>query len=328
MKKNENNPLISIVVPVYNVSKYLDRCIFSLLNQTYSNIEILLVDDGSTDDSGVKCDFVSKKDGRVTVIHQTNKGLSGARNSGIKIAKGDYITFVDSDDWIEPSFCSDLLGIIQKDESDISICTYYIANESGETKYVNQLFEKDCCIRSCDLYPYIFTWRGISAWGKLYKKQLFDIFEYPEGKIDEDFAIIYKLLFNTKKVSFTKKPLYYYFSRTGSIVNSPFNISKCDFADNAYDALCYVKNQTSDKRIIKLARSFYFRRVDFVVRLIQKSDNRKDFYKIQKKYRLSLFKNIFRIIFSRNIELKPKTVMVLDMICPNIYYRYKRKNYE
>ena len=168
--------LISVIIPVYNVELYLRRCVDSVINQTYKLLEIILVDDGSTDSSGKICEEYSKTDNRIKVIHKTNGGLSDARNAGIEICKGDYITFVDSDDWIDPDLVKHLYDIIVKFNADISIGMY---------KKVYDNFINDKCIKEFyNVYEYagtkaleeLYVHRsfGVHACGKLYKRNLFD----------------------------------------------------------------------------------------------------------------------------------------------------------
>ena len=134
---SRNDSLISIIVPVYNVEQYLSRCVDSLVNQTYHNIEIILVDDGSPDRSGEICDEYAKKDKRVKVIHQSNGGLSDARNTALDIAKGDYLMFVDSDDWIEPTMYEEMLSFMEKEQLDLVEC--------GINLVTNNISNKYCC---------------------------------------------------------------------------------------------------------------------------------------------------------------------------------------
>lgn len=216
--------LISIIIPVYNVEKYLDKCIESIINQTYNNIEIILVDDGSTDNSGKICDKYREKDNRIKVIHKENGGLSDARNHGLDIAKGKYVTFIDSDDFINEKFCEILLTNLKNNNSDISCCkmrefsdNYTIINENDN--------RTDLIIKHCNkieaLTKVLYQIEmDSSVCNKLFKIQLFKDIEFPKGRYFEDLATIYKIILKSNNVTYTNERLYYYYQRKTSILHS------------------------------------------------------------------------------------------------------------
>ena len=191
---NIGQSLVSVIIPVYNTEKYLSRCIKSVLYSEYKNIEIILVDDGSIDSSGLICDSFAKEDDRIRVIHKSNGGLSSARNAGIDIAKGEYITFIDSDDYIHQKYIGYLLELLQMNKCNISQCELETGcNETftnrrirrKETVYtINNLF-KDRKIK-------------IIACAKLYKSELFETIRFPLDRINEDEFVTYQLLYNNK----------------------------------------------------------------------------------------------------------------------------------
>lgn len=224
------NELISVIVPIYNVDKYLKRCLDSIINQTYKNLEIILIDDGSTDKSGQICDNYKRKDNRIVVIHKENGGLSSARNKGLDIAKGDLISFIDSDDYLELNMFEELINDMNKNDSDISICNYYYVKNDNK-KIMKSLFNKDdFCIFGKEKYYYLLNEYSLVfmyAWNKLYKKNIFDNIRFPKGKIYEYTNIICDILDQANKVSYTSKPLYNYVYRNTSIGNS-FNINHFD----------------------------------------------------------------------------------------------------
>lgn len=206
-------PLISIVVPVYNVENYILKCLNSLIKQKYKQIEIILVDDGSTDESGKICDEFKEKDDRIRVFHKKNGGLSSARNYGIKKAKGDIVAFVDSDDYVKDVFVLDLYRGMQASNADIVICGYNNEKPKNET-----ISGKEATIRLLTKQENI----DIISWNKLYKKKLFtdnNIF-FPEGKKHEDTLTTYKLMSKAKKVTYIDESLYIYVERKGSITAS------------------------------------------------------------------------------------------------------------
>ena len=205
-------PLISIIVPVYNVERYLRRCLESLIRQNYDEIEIIVVDDGSTDKSGEICDDFAEKDKRVRVFHKKNGGLSDARNFGIKKAKGEIIAFVDSDDYVSECFVGDLYEMMVGDDADVVTCGYDSVKPKRET-----ISGEDATIRLLTELENI----DILAWNKLYKKNLFvmnDIW-FPKNKKHEDLLTIYKILSMARRVSYLDESLYCYTERKGSITN-------------------------------------------------------------------------------------------------------------
>lgn len=220
-----NNPLISIIIPVYKVEPYLRRCVDSVINQTYTNLEIILVDDGSPDDCPQICDEYAARDKRIIVIHKKNGGLSDARNAGLDICKGEYISFVDSDDWIRKDYAETLVDIARKEQADIIVGKFkkifdeknYIESEQIKYHYsievlnnrqsIEKLFGNDC----------IFF--GIAC-GKLYSETLLKTIRFPTEVLHEDDYTLYKILYSSKKTIFIDCPLYFYFQRKTSIMGS------------------------------------------------------------------------------------------------------------
>lgn len=211
---------ISIVVPIYNVEKYLDQCVKSIINQTYKNLEIILVNDGIIDNSGKICDKYKRQDNRVIVIHKENGGASDARNVGIQIATGKYIGFVDSDDYIEKDMYEFLYNNMINENADISCCNRFLvwSNKKqiyGKKNYYTVMNSKEAIEQSCEI-GYI----GGSAYTKLYKKELFKNIRYPKGKTAEDMYTMYKLFDKANKIVYDATPKYYYRQRKGSVTNS------------------------------------------------------------------------------------------------------------
>ncbi len=205
--------LISIIVPVYNVESYLERCLESLKRQWYDNLEIILVDDGSTDNSGKICDDFAKREKRAKVFHKRNGGLSDARNYGLKKAVGEMLAFVDSDDYIDESYISDMYYEMRHSDADIVVCGF-----NNNVPRSEILSGKDATIRLLTRQENL----EIVAWNKLYKKELFidnDIW-FPKGKKNEDSLTIYKVLSKAKKVAYLDKSLYSYVDRDESIMNT------------------------------------------------------------------------------------------------------------
>jgi glycosyltransferase involved in cell wall biosynthesis len=223
-------PLISVIVPVYNVEPYLRKCVDSILNQTYRNLEVILVDDGSPDNCGAICDEYAARDTRIKVIHKTNGGLSDARNAGLDIMAGDYVAFVDSDDWIEPSMYKRLLALLLRYDADLAFGGVSDDLEQGEaittvkqSNYGNTPFSESSVAAMRRYFQG--SW---AAWDKLYKAELFDTIRFPVGEINEDEAIVLHLLDRCKTVCYTNEIFYHYMRRpTGqSITSSAFSLKK------------------------------------------------------------------------------------------------------
>ena len=213
----DDSELISIIVPIYNVDRYLRRCIESIINQTYKNIEIILVDDGSSDSSPEICDKYKEKDSRIIVIHKENGGLSSARNAGLEVAKGTLIGFVDSDDYIASDMYEKLKANMDKYSSDISACQFCFNYK--HSKRVCIVSSKEKLFRGKEKFDNLKYIKGV-AWNKLYKREIFKKIKYPDGKIYEDHLIICDVLNKAKKVSFLNETLYYYTTRKSSITKT------------------------------------------------------------------------------------------------------------
>lgn len=213
---------VSIIIPVYNVETYLERSINSILAQTYANIEILLIDDGSTDRSPQICDEYAAKDNRIVVIHKKNGGQGDARNHGLDICKGDYISFVDSDDWIEPAYIDELLKTALNAEADIAICELKRTRSPEEKRTLKKIYQQ--CYTPAEAISRLFSKREVSFIGpvcKIYKRHLFKTIRFPVGKYHEDEFFSYLALYSASKIAYTSEILYYYFQRENSTMGTP-----------------------------------------------------------------------------------------------------------
>ena len=216
------NSLISVIVPVYNVEKYLARCVDSILRQTYENLEVILVDDGSHDASGQICEELAKTDARIRVIHKENGGLSSARNCGIEQARGDYLAFVDSDDWIEPESYRWMLERAEQTGAPMVCAGRYDYNSATGEKTLGLCPVRDEEISGEEFAARVFTWDNAdsSACDKLYRAELFEGIRYPLGKTDEDVPVTYLLALRAGRVALLSRPIYNYFHRPGSITTA------------------------------------------------------------------------------------------------------------
>ena len=219
---------ITVIVPVYNVENYLRKCLDSIMAQTYKNIEIIVVNDGSTDTSGEICKEFSGMDHRIIYIEQENAGLSAARNTGLNNMSGDYVTFVDSDDWIEQDYIETLYKKIVEYQADISVGNYYSYNEDEETyyfhiygdSYYEKVYDNISIFENLYESQEMKSFALISAWGKLYKAKLFDYLRFDKGKLGEDGYFNQKMYLSVNKVVYLNKGLYAYRQRSGSITNT------------------------------------------------------------------------------------------------------------
>lgn len=228
--------LLTVIVPVYNVEKYLDKCIESIVNQTYQQLEIVLVDDGSTDSSLNICNKWANRDSRIKVIHKENGGLSSARNAGIKLATGDLYTFVDSDDFIELNMYEIMIAALIETKKDIACCGRIVdlwgQKEKEEFAIKEQrVFSKKEAIKEILLLKDI----DVSACDKIYRKEIFKDIIYPEGKISEDAAIIFDILEKTNGIVHVGRSFYHYIFRKNSI-------SKSQYTHKRYDSYMNYKN--------------------------------------------------------------------------------------
>lgn len=224
--------LVSIIIPIYNVEKYLDRCIMSIVQQTYRNLEVILVDDGSPDRCPEICDIWAKKDKRISVIHQPNGGVSTARNSGLRRATGEFILQVDSDDYLAPYAVEHLMRAMMDKNADIVIFDYVKGYEE------NYVFPElaDSAVRVidsqtalCQIYENDrYALKYVSPC-KLCRRQLYEGISYPDGKIFEDIYTTHKLLYRCDRIAVLDEPLFYYYQRPGSIMNASFSMKKLDY---------------------------------------------------------------------------------------------------
>lgn len=209
--------IVSIIVPVYNVENYLKRCIESIINQTYNHLEIILVDDGSTDNSGAICDEYSQKDSRIRVIHKENGGLSSARNAGLDICTGEYVSFIDSDDFVSASFVEQMLNLLLTNDCDIVKCSFV---RGTNNRFNGEDTEKSAIVTLLGREATYNSQYSVIACDKLYKISLFYDIRFPLVKKCEDEATYYKLAYAAKKVCITKRALYYYFMSENSIMRN------------------------------------------------------------------------------------------------------------
>ncbi|EGP5645524.1 glycosyl transferase family 2 [Enterococcus faecium] len=303
---------ISIIVPVYKVEPYLRKCVDSILAQTFTDFEVILVDDGSPDNSGKICDEYASKDSRVRVIHKKNGGLSSARNAGIDVARGKYLGFVDSDDYIEKDMYELLYDNIVKEQADLSICGVYDLYANREPKILTPQY---MVLSKIEAMKMILEAKVVSvqAWNKLYKKEIFDTIRYPEGVITEDAAVILPVLDKTEKVVIDTQQKYYYFHRENSITSSRFGEKDLDTINVWKENEIWIKERHPELSSVAHTRTCW---AHFIVLDKIVISNRERNYKGTKEILNFLRSNYFFILknqyFTRNRKIAA-TVLQLNV---------------
>ena len=238
--------LVSVIVPVYNVEAYLEKCLRSIMNQSYENLEIIVVNDGTEDNSEEIILRLANVDSRIKYIKKVNGGLSSARNMGIDIASGRYISFVDSDDWVHQDFIKKLVEAIEKNEADISICNMQYVYSDGRKKNRTPYIDKNETVSNITALKDLFNGRKFKfhAQNKMYKSELFvdGSVRFPLGKIYEDVFTTYKLVYRASKISYINSYTYYYLqNRPGSILYTRFNTKRFDVLEALDDIQTFLK---------------------------------------------------------------------------------------
>lgn len=280
--------LISVIVPCYNVEQYLPKCIDSILNQTYKNLEVWLVDDGSPDRCGEICDEYAKMDARIKVIHKKNGGLADARNVALDVMTGEYVVCVDSDDYISPTHIEGLYNLIEKYGADVSVNTFCAFYE-GSSPNPSPKSAKDWVLDGLHATEMMFYQEHFdtTAWGKMYKASLFDGIRYPKGLLFEDLPTTYRLLLKANKVVFNDEQSYFYLLRNNSIEGAAFSPHKLDSGLR----LMAMMDKDRDK-LQPIINSYNCRIVSFVFHLLLQMpkgyEHRNDFEHRIKKIRLSV----------------------------------------
>lgn len=319
------NPLITIIVPVYNIEKYIVKCIESILKQTINDIEVILVDDESTDNSGKICDRYALIDKRVKVIHQSNKGLSGARNSGIDIARGKYIGFVDGDDYIYPDMFEALVKLLEHNNVDCACCGYDYFDENKNAIEKIHRNNKLYFMNNKDAIERMFFTKYYQcyAWNKLWKREMFNKIRYPEGKVFEDICTTYELFKECNNIVFMQSSKYIYRIRSGSITNQKASIKDLQLIEAINyvieDIKCNYQHQY--KRTLVGYIGYY---MNFINKIYGE-----DIIENEEKYlnyiKQLIIKNICSIIANKDISMLKKLQYLLFVINRRVYrFLYKK----
>lgn len=318
--------LLSVIIPVYNVEEYLVKCVESILCQTYRNLEVILVNDGSRDGSPEICDALAARDPRVKVIHQENGGLSKARNAGIEAASGEYLTFVDSDDWIEADAYEHLLNLMEQYGVKL-VCggNYDVDGGTGE-KTLGLTPAKEEVITTEEMVARMFLWQGCdsSACDKIYHRSLLETFRYPEGRVCEDVAVTYKIVLSTDRAAMSDRPFYNYYHRPGSItISTAAEITDKTFHFSQHTEVIYPYIREHHPAIEPQARYLRVRSLSHILLLLEqeKAEVRQRFAEQYRHARKELKKHTWFILKTPYLGKKEK---VTDILLNLGLYRHLR----
>lgn len=310
----DNKPLISVIVPIYKVEDYINRCINSILSQEYKNLEIILVDDGSPDKCGIICDSYAQLDSRIKVIHKENGGLSDARNAALDIMRGEYVTFIDSDDWVSKYYISNLYKALSSTHATISISGFenVFLDKEIQLDCTSKINVKEYSKRECLEKMFYQNEIEINACGKLYYKDLFKEIRYPVGKLYEDIAVTYKLIDKSEKIAIINNIDYYYFQRTGSIQYEKFNRRKLDAIMHMQEMINFVKTNYPELKVAVNCR--YFSTISNI--LFQIKDKN---YNKEKEYLWSELKKVRKnVLFNKRGRKKARIGALISYFGYNV----------
>lgn len=297
--------LISVIVPVYNVKDYLKECIDSIIAQDYLDIEILLIDDGSTDGSGEVCDEYARNHAVVTAYHKKNGGLSSARNYGISHANGEYYCFIDSDDYISRDFVSTLFYDVSNSSVKIASVGYLRFYEDGTEEEMVISNIKDCFVNlEAQVHLNQYGYYGVPAWNKLFHKTLFEEIRFPEGKLSEDWFIMYRLIEKSKGICFNSEIKYFYRQRQGSITKS--SKINTDAVVAAYEVLDYYIQKKWNQAIPYAVQSYVMANIGVYNAYLIRDNNQEE----QTKYRTNVIEIIHKYEMSFDGMSKPRRVQL------------------
>lgn len=316
---------ISVIVPIYNVEDYLHRCVDSIINQTYTNLEIILVDDGSPDNCLKICDEYAKKDSRIKVVHKKNGGLSDARNAGLEIATGEYIGFVDSDDYISLYFYEKLMNVIKVSGSDIVECGVKKFTENNEINDVEnskldfKIFNKFEAMQNLIMNKIL----SVTVWNKLYKKDVIDKLRFKVGKTNEDNFFTYLAFDNANKISKLDDELYYYLQRENSIMGESYKLNRLDEIEAKYERFKFIEKNY--KNLTLLAKKDVMFGCLYAYQQLLKNGQERDI----KKGKYILNKYIKSVLFTKNdyLDLDIKTKIWITMEKKSLKYTCILRNF-
>lgn len=316
----QNESLVSVIVPIYKVEQYIRQCVESIIKQTYHKLEIILVDDGSPDNCGTICDGYAKKDERIQVIHQKNGGLSAARNAGLDIAKGDYIFFVDSDDWISNDTIQKMLAKYEETNADLvlcDICPFYEADYSGVKKQASPL--KSEVLDQKELIERLMqeaAWYYCVVWNKLYPRTLLDGIRFPLDFIHEDEAIAHRIFERCQTIAVIAEPMYYYRQTNGGIMASGVTIKSTDVLTAIADRLSCARDNLWKSYESQMVQYYEGKFWQWYHLFYDEKENEKYIKRMER----SLKKALPSILHSREISLSHKIYLTLLRYSPALFW--------
>ena len=320
----EKNPLLSVIVPVYGVEAYLPKCVDSILNQTYENLEIFLVDDGSPDGCPAICDRYGEKDKRIRVLHQKNGGQSIARNNALDLCTGSYIIFADSDDWVEPDAYQILMERALETGAPMVCCGRYNVKENTGEKTLGLCPEKDEVISGEEMLRRMFTWQNCDSapWDKLYKAELFEGLRFPVKSGYEDLGFLYRLVIRAEKVAMVPRPLYNYLQRRGSTSYGQVSPKLFYYPEQTEILYDYIKSHVP--AVLPEARFLRVRSLSRVVMLLEQADKsaRKTYALQEKACRKEMRSHVSFILSSPYFS---KQERIVDILLAFGGYRWLRR---
>lgn len=300
--------LVSIIIPVYNVEKYLRECLDSVIRQTYKNVEILVIDDGSSDLSGKICDEYALRDTRIKVIHQENSGLSGARNRGIDLSSGDYLIFLDSDDYLEKDILEQLVIAIEKHKCDIAVSGIIYCDENKNILLKKAVKEETIYDKNEQIFNLLTSYEiNTMAWGKLYNRNLFNDLRYPLNKYHEDVYLTYKLLDKSKKTVVIPNMGFYYRQVDNSIIHSKFSIKHLDSLDAVKQRMKFIEKNYPEYNKYAYATVPYVS-CKILEKMIQSNYSNKD---IESSIQIEIKKYILYFLFYSKSKIATKLFCIL-----------------
>ncbi len=307
-----NNIKISVIVPVFNVASYIAKCIESLQTQTFTDMEIILVDDGSTDESGKICDNFSKKDSRIIVIHKENGGLSSARNAGIDIARGKYLGFVDGDDWVAKDMYKELYHLAEAENAQIVSCKCQGVNSNEDIENVEEIHTFTVLKYKDALKKFFLREITESVCNKLFLRELFSSLRFPVGEINEDTVVVVNLLMKSQKTILSERKLYFYRKREGSITKSGYS-ERFRIVDEHIKQIAVLINKTYPE--LKSYMTYFFGVHYYCLLLaILKDDNRRNFQK-DYQYYLRQFQKSFGAFMKWGTGKQKDRILAVLLVC-------------
>lgn len=313
--------LISVIIPVYNVEKYIDRCVESVINQTYKNLEIILVDDGSSDMSLHLCNKWEKEDKRVKVLSKENGGASTARNAGIDSARGNYIMFVDSDDYVSEIICESLYIKLKQQQADIAICR--MEKIEKDRIYPTRLWDYSenmvVMNRRTALQEFFMDKIDCGPCHKLFSAEVIKQIRFPEGVINEDFVFVYRVLLNANRIVFFSDILYHYCFRENSVTSSRFSKRQFDRYYNCVEVYNEIKEK--EPELEREARFYMWRQSLYLLKEMLEENLHNEYLKEFEMIRTSLKKDLYYILKSKYLTGKEKVSYCFLITSPIIYKR-------